>query len=292
MTFDTALQALANGLALGFTYTAVALGLSLTLGVLGIVNMAHSALLIAAALLTWQFVNVFGLHPLVAMVIVVPGFFLIGAALYLVLLRPVSRQPEATGLLLLFGLLIMVESLALATWTTDPRTMRLGEFGQAITVGPVTVTLNRLAAAVMGGLGALGLFLFLQYTMAGRATRAMADNRDAASVMGIDTNRLSTVVFGIGIALAGLAGVALAVAFTFSPQEHVRWLAWAFLIVIIGGLGSVQATVFAGLVVGVTESFVGLLLPFQYTHFVIYAMLAVGLVVRGGGLIAAATRRL
>ena len=292
MTIETILQALANGAVLGLLYTAVALGLSLTLGVLGIVNMAHSALLIASSLLTWQLVNALGLHPLIAVVVIVPVFFGVGALIEHLLLRPVRRQPESTGLLLLFGLLIIVESLALAAFTTDPRTLRLGEFGQPVTLGPVTVTLNRLAAAALGGLGALLLYLFLDRTMVGRATRAMADNRDAAAVMGIDTSRLSTLVFAIGVALAALAGVALAMSFTFSPQEHVRWLAWAFLIVVIGGLGSVPATVAAGLIVGVVESFAGLLFPFQYVHLVIYAMLAIALVTRGGGLMAAATRRL
>ena len=292
MTIDSTLQALANGTVLGLLYTAVALGLSLTLGVLGVVNMAHSALLIASSLLTWQFVNVAGVHPLLALLVIVPVFFVVGALIEHVLLRPVRRQPESTGLLLLFGLLIMVESLALAVFTTDPRTLRLGEFGQPVTLGPVTVTLNRLSAAALGAIGTVALYLFLQRTMVGRATRAMADSRDAAAVMGIDTGRLSTLVFGIGVALAALAGVALAMSFTFSPQEHVRWLAWAFLIVVIGGLGSVPATLVAGLLVGIVESFAGFLLPFQYVHLVIYAILAIALVARGGGLMAAASRRL
>lgn len=292
MTPETFLQTLVNGVLLGFTYTAIALGMSLTLGVLGIVNMAHSALLIVGSLLTWQFVNALGTNPLVAAVVIVPAFFALGAAVEHLLMRPVRRQPESTGLLLLFGLFIVVESLALTIWTTDPRTLQLGGLGTSISLGPVSVTLNRLAAAAVGGFGALGLYLFLQRTMLGRATRAMADNRDAASVMGIDTGRLSTLVFAIGIGLAALAGIALAMAFTFSPQEHVRWLAWAFLIVIIGGLGSVPATVTAGLVVGIVESFAGLLLPFQYVHLVIYGMLAIALVVRGGGLMAGAARRL
>ena len=292
MTIETLLQTLANGVVLGLLYTTVALGLTLTLGVLGIVNMAHSALLIAASLVTWQVVNVVGLHPLLSLIVVVPAFFVLGALLEAALLRPVRRLPESTGLLLLFGLLIIVESLALAVFTTDPRTLRLGEFGQPVTLGPVTITLNRLTAAALGGLGTLALYLFLTRTMLGRATRAMADNRDAAAVMGIDTSRLSTFVFAIGVALASLAGVALAMSFTFSPQEHVRWLAWAFLIVVIGGLGSVPATLTAGLIVGIVESFAGLLLPFQYVHFVIYAMLAIALVTRGGGLMAASERRL
>ncbi|HET8587260.1 MAG TPA: branched-chain amino acid ABC transporter permease, partial [Candidatus Limnocylindria bacterium] len=128
--------------------------------------------------------------------------------------------------------------------------------------------------------------------MLGRATRAMADNRDAAEVMGINTARLSTFVFGLGVALAGVAGVALAIAFTFAPQEHVRWLGWAFLIVIVGGLGSVPATVAAGLAVGITESLLGLFLPFQIVYLVIYVLLAAALLLRGEGLAGARERRI
>lgn len=292
LTLPSIVQATVNGVLLGLTYTAIALGMSLTLGVLGIVNMAHSAVLILGSLVTWQLVNGLGLDPFVSALFIVPAFFLFGAAVERLLLRPVRRAPESTGLLLLFGLLIMVESVALAIWTTDPRTLRLDGLGQSVSVGPVSVTLNRLAAAGIGLVASVGLYLFLTRTMLGRATRAMADNRDAAATMGIDTGRLATMVFGLGLALAALAGVALAMAFTFSPQEHVRWLAWAFLIVIIGGLGSVPATVSAGLLVGLTEAFVGLVLPFQYTYLVIYGLLAVALVLRGGGLMSVSARRI
>lgn len=292
MNIETFLQALANGAMLGLLYTAVALGLSLTLGVLGIVNMAHSALLILASLVTWQLVNGFGLHALIVFLVVIPGFLAIGAAMQIGLLRPVRRQPESTGLLLLFGLLIVVESLALAVWTTDPRTVRMEGIGAPLSFGPITTTSNRLLAAIIGGVAALGLHTFLQRTMLGRATRAMADNPDAAAVLGIDTGRLSAFVFAVGVALAGLAGILIGMTFTFSPQEHVRWLAWAFLIVIVGGLGSVAATVGAGLAIGITESFVGLMLPFQFVHLVIYGLLALALVVRGGGLMARAERRI
>jgi len=292
LNIDTFLQALANGVMLGFIYAAVALGLSLTLGVLGIVNMAHSALLILSSLLTWQLVNGFGLHPLLAFLVVIPAFLLIGAGVQRWLLRPIRRQPESSGLLLLFGLLIVVESLALAIWTTDPRTVRLEGISASISLGPITTTTNRLLAAAIGAVAALGLHLFLQRTMVGRATRAMADNSDAASALGIDTGRLSVLTFAIGVALAGLAGILIAMTFTFSPQEHVRWLAWAFLIVIVGGLGSVAATVTAGLAIGLTETFVGLLLPFQFVHLVIYALLATALIARGGGFMARSERRI
>lgn len=291
MTLDTLLQALSNGILLGLVYTAIALGLSLTLGVLGIVNMAHSALLIFAAVIAWQLVNGLGLDPFLALLIVVPLFFLVGAVVQLAVLRPVERQPEETGLLLLFGLMIVVESAVLMVWTTDPRTLRLGYLSGTLDLGIISVPLSRLAAAAIGLVASLALYLFLQRTMLGRATRAMADNRDAAEVMGINTARLSTFVFALGVALAGIAGVALAMAFTFAPQEHVRWLGWAFLIVIVGGLGSVPATLVAGLAVGVTESLLGLVLPFQYVYMVIYVLLAVALLWRGEGLAGARERR-
>lgn len=292
MSPEVLAQALSNGILLGFIYAAISLGLSLTLGVLGIVNMAHSALLIFGALITWQLVNALGLDPFLALVIVVPLFFLAGALLQRTLLRPVEREPEESGLLLLFGLMIAVESAALMLWTTDPRSLQLGYLSGSVVLGLVSLPLNRLAAAGIGAVASLALYLFLQRTMLGRATRAMADNRDAAEVMGIDTAKLSTLVFGIGVALAGVAGVALAVAFTFSPQEHVRWLGWAFLIVIVGGLGSVPATVLAGLAIGLTESLVGLFLPFQYVYLVIYALLAAALLLRGEGLMGAQQRRM
>lgn len=292
MTPEVLIQTLSNGILLGLMYTAIALGLSLTLGVLGIVNMAHSALLIFGAVIAWQLVNGLGLDPFISLAVIVPLFFVLGALLQVTVLRPVERQPEETALLLLFGVMIVVESGVLMVWTTDPRTLQLGYLSGSLNLGIVTVPLSRLAAAGIGVVASVALYLFLQHTMLGRATRAMADNRDAAEVMGINTARLSTFVFGLGVALAGVAGVALAIAFTFAPQEHVRWLGWAFLIVIVGGLGSVPATVAAGLAVGITESLLGLFLPFQIVYLVIYLLLAAALLLRGEGLAGARERRM
>lgn len=292
MTPEVLIQTLSNGILLGLMYTAIALGLSLTLGVLGIVNMAHSALLIFGAVIAWQLVNGLGLDPFISLAVIVPLFFVLGALLQVTVLRPVERQPEETALLLLFGVMIVVESGVLMVWTTDPRTLQLGYLSGSLNLGIVTVPFSRLAAAGIGVVASVALYLFLQHTMLGRATRAMADNRDAAEVMGINTARLSTFVFGLGVALAGVAGVALAIAFTFAPQEHVRWLGWAFLIVIVGGLGSVPATVAAGLAVGITESLLGLFLPFQIVYLVIYLLLAAALLLRGEGLAGARERRM
>jgi branched-chain amino acid transport system permease protein len=291
MTPETILQTAANGVLLGLIYTVVTLGLSLTMGVLGLVNVAHSAFLIFGALVAWELVNVAGLNPAIAALVILPTFFLGGWFVERIMARPVARDPDTGGLLLLFGVMVTVESIALVIWTTDPRTLRLGPLAGSVALGPLSLPEARLAAAGLGLVAAALLHLFLTRTMSGRATRAMADNVDAAATMGIDTARLSRFVFGLGTALAGLGGVALALAFTFSPQEHVRWLAWAFLIVVVGGLGSVPATVAAALAVGLLEAFVGLVLPFQYVYLIIYGLLALVLLLRPYGLLGVAERR-
>jgi branched-chain amino acid transport system permease protein len=112
----------------------------------------------------------------------------------------------------------------------------------------------------------------------------MGQNRDAAVALGIDVQRLSTILFGLGIACAGAAGVALAMIFPFSPNTQVQWLAWAFLVVILGGLGSVGNTLAAGLVVGLIQTFAAAFLPFDYVYLLLYVALAVILVVRREGL--------
>ena len=290
MTLGAALQTLTNGLLLGAVYVAMAMGLSLTMGVLGLVNVAHSAFLILASLVTWQLVNVAGLDPFLAAALVLPAFFLLGAAVERSLLVRVAREPVTTGLLVLFGVMVIVESAAILYWTTDSRQLDLGYLAGTLHLGPVSVPVARLAGGLMA-LAAVGaLHLFLQRTLTGRAIRGMAQNSDAARMLGIPVERLRMVVFGLGTALAALGGVALAMAFAFSPQEHVRWLAWSFLIVVLGGLGSVRNTVLAGFLVGLIEAFAGVLVPFEYVYFIVYGLLALVLLLRSEGLAGARAR--
>src|SRR5581483_2281558 len=113
---------------------------------------------------------------------------------------------------------------------------------------------------------------------------AMGQNRDAALSVGIDVRKLSAVMFGLGIACAGAAGVALAMVFPFSPNTQVQWLAWAFLVVILGGLGTVENTLFAGMAVGLIQTVCTALLPFDYVYLALYVLLAAILIVRREGL--------
>ncbi|HLV59121.1 MAG TPA: branched-chain amino acid ABC transporter permease, partial [Natronosporangium sp.] len=233
------LQDLLNGLTLGLVYAAFALGLSLVLGILGIVNVAHSALLVLAALVYFELVNVAGMDLLLAAVPTLLLFLLLGMGMQRTLVRRVEREPDTTALLVFFGAMVVVESVAIMVWTTDTRNVRLGYLADTLRFAGLNLPVARLVAGVMTLVLFAAVHLFLTRTLTGAAIRGLAQNRDVVEMVGIPVRRIALVVFGGGVALAAYGGVVLGLTLPFSPQEHVRWLAWAFLVVIIGGLGNV-----------------------------------------------------
>jgi branched-chain amino acid transport system permease protein len=286
------LQDLLNGLTLGCVYAGFALGLSLVLGILGLINVAHSALLVLGALAYFELVNVMGVDVLVAIVPTLAVFFVLGMGLQRTFVRRLEREPNTTALLVFFGVMVVVESVAVLVWTTDTRNVRADYLDGTLRFAGLNLPVSRLAAALMTLLLFAAVYLFLTRTLTGAAIRGLAQNRDVVEMVGVPVRRMAMVVFGGGVALAGFGGVVLALTVPFSPQEHVRWLAWSFLIVIIGGLGNVANTLLAGLGLGLVESFVGSYLSFRYTYLIIYLLLALALLVRREGLRATATRTL
>ncbi|QBI20891.1 branched-chain amino acid ABC transporter permease [Egibacter rhizosphaerae] len=290
MALTVFVQTTISGILLGLVYTAVGVGLSLTMGVLRIVNVSHSAFLIFAAFLTITLVNNWGLDPFLAGALIVPIFAVAGYLVGSTTIRRIAREPATTGLLALFGVMVFLESLAIVIWTTDTRSMATGYLDAALRGFGVSVPLTRLAGAAIAAVAVVALYLFLQRTMTGRSIRAMAQNRDAAALVGIRVDRLDALVFAIGTALAAVGGVALAIVFSLTPQMHVVWLAWAFLVVVVGGLGNVRNTAAAALLLGLVESFAGVLLPFHYTYILVYGLLAAALLFRSEGLFGSKAR--
>ncbi len=284
MTFIDLLQSLVNGALLGGVYGGIAVGLSLLLGVLRIVNLAHSAVLMFSGLLYWQLVSGYGFDPLLMIIPVVAIAYFFGLGVHRGIAQYIARESDTTVILAFFGLMVILESIAIMIWKTDPRTLNLGYLDGVVDLGPINIPISRIVAAVITFAVLIALHLFLTRTLTGSAIRGMAQNRDVAEMAGINVNRLSRRVFAVGIALAAFGGTVLALVSTLAPQEHMRWLAWAFLVVILGGLGSVMRTLVAGVAVGIFETVVGLLIPFQFTYLVLYALLAVVLLVRNEGL--------
>lgn len=292
MTAHQVLQGLINGGLLGCIYAGIGLGLSLVLGVLRIVNVAHSAVLILAALVYLQLVNGAGWDPMLAIGPVIVAFYGGGLLVYQSIGQRLAREHDSTILLAFFGLMVVLESIGVLIWTTDTRNLRLGYLDTVLRFAGLNIPLSRVVAAGITLVMIALLHLFLTRSLLGRAVRGMAQDRDVATMVGIDVQRLSRHVFALGISLAAFGGTVLALVVPFSPQEHVRWLAWAFMVVILGGLGSVARTLTAGLAVGMIEALVGLAFPFQYTYMVLYTLLAISLVVRQGGIGGMTPRRI
>lgn len=290
MSVDTLLQALASGILLGLIYAAMSFGLSLTMGILGIVNVAHSTFILLGGFLAFELATGAGIDPALSMILAAPVFFAIGVGVELGLVRRLHTSPPSAALLVLFGVLVTIESAAILVWTTDTKVVPTAYGGESLSLGQIALPYTRLIGGGMALVAVIGAHLFMTRTLTGKAIRALAQNRDAARIMGVDVKRLSTILFGLGTAAAGVGGVALSMVFSFAPQDHIRWLALAFLIVILGGLGSVRNTLVAALLVGVVEAVAGVVLPFRFVLLFLYAVLALVLMVRGQGLLGAERR--
>ncbi len=283
-------QTLFNGALLGLIYTLMSVGLSLTMGVLGLVNVAHSTFVMLGSFLALELLQRFGLDPVFAVAVALVAFFLGGVLVDRVVVRRLVDPADAVAVLALFGLLIVIESAATLIWTTDTRVLRVAYGPASVAAGPFAFSPPRLVAAALALVVVAALDLLLGRTLLGKAMRAVGQNRDAAVIMGIDVRWVSTLVIALGTAMAAVSGIALAMIFPFAPPDHMRWLAWAFLVVVVGGLGSVRRTLLAGLVVGVVEALSGVLLPFQYVYLVVYGLLALALMIRSQGLAGARAR--
>jgi branched-chain amino acid transport system permease protein len=284
VNFDSVAQSFVNGILLGGVYGGLAIGLSLILGVLRVVNLAHSAIIIFAGLLYWEFVNGLGLDPLLMIAPVVVIGYLFGLVVHRGIAQHLVKDSGPTVMLAFFGLLVVLESVAVMIWTTDTKTVDLGYLSAVVHFGSISVPVARVVGAGITIAVLVALHFFLTRTLTGSAIRGLAQNRDVAAMVGIDVTKLSRRVFAAGIAFASFGGIVLAMVQSFNPQEHYRWLAWAFLVVILGGLGSALRTLMAGFVVGIVETMVGIIIPFQYTYLVLYGILAVALLVRSEGI--------
>lgn len=284
-------QLVVNGLLLGAIYAAMAFGLALTLGIMRVINVAHSTFIILGAYLTFEIWRRTGMHPLV---VAIPVSLLVaglGALIARYVLEPLRHAHETIPLVALFGIMIIIETVTTLVWTADTRRVQTAFSGRSIRLEVVSLPLNRTIAAASCLLILLALHVFMTRHSIGKALRSMAENREMAALLGVDTRRLNMFVFGLGVGIAAFSGAALSTVFPFTPQIHFVWLAWAFLVVVIGGLGSVRSTLLAGLTVGIVETLLATVVDFQYVYLVMYTALGVALLLKTEGLSSIASRR-
>jgi branched-chain amino acid transport system permease protein len=275
-----------SALLLAGLYATMAYGLGLIYGVLRVVNLAHGGVIMAGAYLGWVLHERLGLDPYLALPIVLVAGFVAGVVMYELLVRRLPRGAAGgpASLLLLFGVWLVLRNIAYLLFTGNDQQIHTSYAMQSIAVLGTHVAVSRLAALGIAIVVAVILQLVLRRTQLGRAIRAVAQNADSCTLVGIDVRRIYMLTFGIGTALSAVAGVALATIFPVNPQLGSQELLKSFVVVVLGGLGSIPGIAIAAVILAFAETFSIFVLPAYLTTSVGFLLLVLVLVLRPGGL--------
>jgi branched-chain amino acid transport system permease protein len=251
-------QAVINGVLTGSLYALIAMGMALIFGVMRIVNFAHGAFLMLGMYATWVIFEHWNLNPYLGFILAGMLLFAIGAAVYAGLVRHIPVQAEFMIILLTLGVsLISVDSILLI-FGADYHQLNFALLGRNFRFGQISLNAPWVISFVIALLAAAGLYIFVMRTMFGRAARAIAQNAYSAPLMGINIHKVQAVTFGLGAAAAGVAGGLLLPVFYLYPDVGHLFNLKSFLMVVMGGMGSIEGAAAAGLVLGVVESLTSL----------------------------------
>lgn len=271
---------------LGGFYASMMLGFSVIWGVMGVINLAHGEMIMVGAYLTWTLNENFGVDPFLGLLVVMPVMFVFGYILQIVLINRVVDRPILVSLLVTFGLSIMISNAAKLVFSADPRLTDTA-LGGAWNVGNVTFPVTKTAIMGVALAIMISLHLFLNRTRTGKAIRAAAQNKQAASIVGINIKLIYALTFGICIAITGAAGALISSTQAVFPFMGPPLTLRAFTITALAGLGSIPGALFGGIVLGVVESMIGVYVPGIGTNLAIIAsfvLLVVILLTRPQGL--------
>lgn len=252
--------AVINGLLLGGIYGGVALGLSLIFGVMRVINFAHGSFLMLAMYCSYLLWASLGVHPYVSILVTVPFLFGIGYAVQSVVISPLIRRERAlvveptSALLLTAGVYLVVDNSVLMAFGPDVRSVTTDITYESIFVAGLPINIARLIGFAAAILVAFALSFWLKHSDMGRAIRATAQNRDAAAMSGINVPLIYNVTFGLGCAVLGLFGALLVPFFSITPTIGLSFGIKSFLVVVLGGIGSIPGSIIGGLLLGVFES--------------------------------------
>jgi branched-chain amino acid transport system permease protein len=274
-----------GGLMQGGVYAMFAVGLTLIFGVMRIINAAHGEMVMMGAYLTWVCFFYLGIDPLLSLVLTLPVAFLFGVAVQKLLLNAAVGAPELTGLLITFGLGLVMIYTAELIFTTDFRTIPYAP-GTVRLTSTIAVGQNRLISFVMAIVISTVVYLFLKLTRLGKAVRATALNAEVALVCGINVRRIYLVTTGLAAALATAGGALVSIQFGFNPETGVVYTLQAFAIIILGGRGHYVGALIGGVMLAVLENLVSLMVPngTAMVELAAYGLMIAVLLIRPGGL--------
>ena len=280
-----AIQVLINALVLGCLYACIAIGFSLVWGVLNVINLIHGSFIVLGAYLAWGAYQWAGISPWYALMIAAPSFFILGYLLQRLLLNRVITAPVLVTLTLTFGLDLILNNAMIYYFKADYRKLILNPPTGSVSIFDVIVPVDRLIATASALALTFLLYLLLRRSKVGRAIVAVRLDRDAAVLMGVDVKSIYAIAFGLGAALAGCAGVLMALIFPISPLTSSAYLGKAFVVCVLGGLGSVSGALAGGILLALVEGIGSVYLGPAHAVTPSFVLLIVFLIVRPQGLL-------
>jgi branched-chain amino acid transport system permease protein len=287
MSMDLLLNAIVAGILLGGFYAAVTVGVSISFGMLDVVNIAHPAFIIVGSYIAYIVNSTFGLDPILTAILVLPAFYLLGQVVYQVFYLSFEKRGEEAlrGLAFFFGLLFITEVVLILVFGVDYRYVQAAYIGPTWRIGFVDFPLRMLIPCVISLLLVLGLQLFLSRTFIGRAVMAVAQDQQALRLLSVDPIRIKRIAFGISIATAALAGAFLIIIQPVEPSVGREYIGRVFAICVLGGMGSLPGTVIAAILLGILESFTATFYGPSWAPAVAFGFLLITLAVRPAGLL-------
>jgi branched-chain amino acid transport system permease protein len=277
--------AIVKGLLAGMVYGLMALGLSVIFGVMKVVNFAHGEMMVCAMYLCLVLFNTLGLDPLLSLPIAAAVLFTFGYGLQRGLVAPFIARPDYQQFLLLLAVSILLVNGCLIAFGPDAQGVQLDYAYDSFEIGTLIIDYARVYAAGSALAITVGLWLFFTRTPIGKAIRAAADNHMGALVVGLDVGRIYAITFGVGAACVGAAGALMLMLVQVHPFIALEYTLLAFVIVIVGGLGSMSGALLGGLLIGVSEAVAGILLQPSLKSMFSFGLLILVLLLRPQGLL-------
>ncbi|MFZ2649546.1 MAG: branched-chain amino acid ABC transporter permease [Burkholderiaceae bacterium] len=281
-SFNLLAQSVLSGVFIGALYGLIGLGLGLTWGLLRQINLAHFGFVFLGAYLAYHMAEVWHVDPLLALFVIPPLFFGFGAAMQWALAR--FAITPFNSLLVTFGITVIIESAIQGIWTADFRRLESVYSSQKFTVGTLYFPVPELVTLMLAVASSLAIWAGMRYTDLGKALRAMAEEAPIAAAFGINQKAMSLLLAGVCAALAGVAGICLALTFTLTPSQIFAWVGVVFAAVMLGGLGSALGPLVAGIVIGVSEAITMAVASPSWAPIVSFSLLIVMLLFRPGQL--------
>ena len=277
-------QLLISTVLLGGIYALIAVGLTLIFGIMRVVNFAHGEFLMLGMYLAFWSFTLWGVDPYFILVVAVPLFFAIGLGVYALVMRGVIHASHNVQIFTTVGLSTALQNVALVLWTGDFRFVRPWESSVVVRIFGAAFNLSQVIAFAVALLFTLALFAFMKWTHAGRVMRATAQDGEAATLMGINTDRVYRLAFAIGIACVGVAGVLVSPLYSVYPTAGLQFVLLAYVVVVLGGLGDMVGALLGALIVAGVEVIGSYVFGSAWKEVIYFVLFIAVLVFRPAGL--------